>query len=478
MSYNNILNAAVETFKQNFSTFCQKIDYNIDTLDEAKFKMISQGLLDAAQAAGKAGLLQFLHDHDTLSPTLSDNNVMYRYKGKSINEILTLFGTISIYRAMYYNEKDGGSYLFPLDLALGLYKDDFATLETREMLLFASSSLTPQELHDLLKKCSLCCPSRTAIQNIINKDGECMEGLREEIAEKVLEDQGTPQQTQTLVASLDGVNVLLREPGKKKGRKITRPREDGSEDDTEPSPTSYHNAMVGAISYYGVGEDDKARRLASIYTARMPEEKAIVFKEDFERMVHDTSNKIEEEGKDVHKVLLVDGHLMIKGFARKSTVLKPFKKLIDFYHTTEHLSKASEAMYGSKSEHAQWWYAKWRKALKKDENAPNNILRSMEGFLSRHDLPQKRREDLETEIRFFSNNKKYMTYADFLKQRLPIGSGPIEAAAKSIVKQRMCRSGMMWSREKGQYVLTVRSYVKSGQWERAWEHYKELKNAA
>jgi hypothetical protein len=71
-----------------------------------------------------------------------------------------------------------------------------------------------------------------------------------------------------------------------------------------------------------------------------------------------------------------------------------------------------------------------------------------------------------------------MNYQDFISRGLPIGSGPIEAAAKTIVKQRMCRSGMSWSRTKGQHVLTIRAFVQSGLWENAWSQYKILKKAA
>lgn len=478
MSCNKILIAAMDAFKQNFQHFCQKCDVESDSLNEKTLSTMTQGLMDAARAAGQAGLSQFLSDHDTFQPALACNGKKYRFKGTSPNDILTLFGTISIDRAMYYNEKDGGECLFPLDRAIGMCKDDFATLETRDMILFATSSLIPQELYELLKKCSMCRPSRTAIQNIINKDGAQLESLHDEIAENVLDDQKAPENTQAIVASLDGVNVLLRVPGKKKGRKNTRPIKSVDNGATELSPTSYHNAMVGSVSYYGVTEENKAQRFSSIYTARMPEEKAPIFKHDFERMVTQTSNNIDMNGKDIHKVLLVDGHLMIKGFAEKSTVLKPFTKLIDFYHTTEHLSKAAEAMFGAKSPQAQWWYTKWRQSLKRDKKAPWKVVRSMKGYASRYKLPSKRKKDLKTEITFFTKNKKHMTYVDFLEKGLPIGSGPIEAAAKSIVKQRMCRSGMRWSREKGQYVLSVRAYVKSGLWNRAWEQYKLLKKAA
>ena len=71
-----------------------------------------------------------------------------------------------------------------------------------------------------------------------------------------------------------------------------------------------------------------------------------------------------------------------------------------------------------------------------------------------------------------------MKYYDFIQRGLPIGSGPIEAAAKTIVRQRMCRSGMSWSTEKGQYVLTLRAYVQSGLWDNVWENYKKLKKAS
>jgi hypothetical protein len=102
----------------------------------------------------------------------------------------------------------------------------------------------------------------------------------------------------------------------------------------------------------------------------------------------------------------------------------------------------------------------------------------MRGLANRHNLSAKQKKDLKTEITFFKNNKHLMKCADFIERKLPIGSGPIEAAAKTIIKQRMCRSGMRWSRPKGQYVLAVRAFVQSGTWDSAWKTFKELKKAA
>lgn len=176
---------------------------------------MTTALMDAALRAGKAGLEHYLQQHDTIAPTLRKNDTVYRYKGTSQKELLTLFDTISIHRAMFYDEHNGGQYYFPLDDALELQKDDFDTLETRDMILFASASCVPAELERLLKKCSLCTPSRTAIQNIINRDGEAMESLRAPLSQQVFEQCPIAEQTTVIVGSMDGVNVLLRDKGKK-----------------------------------------------------------------------------------------------------------------------------------------------------------------------------------------------------------------------------------------------------------------------
>ena len=473
MSLTKIINAALESFKQNFKTICQNSNDMLDTLDNDSFKLMTSALLDAARSAGKAGLEEYLRQQDTISPTIERNGSVLRYKGTSSKELLTLFGTVSTNRAMYYDEKAGGEYHFPLDAALGLEKDDFATLETREMILFASASCVPRELSDLLKKCSLCTPSRTAIQNIINRDGIHMEAMRAELSEKTFKAQEVPEATEAVVASLDGVNVLLRQPGKKKGRKSTRPFENDSRDST----TSYHNAMVGSVSFYTSDKDNNPERIESIYTARMPQEKSTEFKSDFLRMLGVVEEKISIRSA-IPKILLTDGHLMIKGFAKDSKQLKTYEKLLDFYHTTEHLSKAAHAMYGEHSDFSKAYYTKWRGKLKTDPDASHALYRSLVGFQKRHTLSGKRSKDLKTEITFFKKNKKLMKYYDFIQRELPIWSGPIEAAAKTIVRQRMCRSGMSWSIEKGQYVLTIRAYVQSGLWDNVWENYKQLKKIA
>ena len=62
-----------------------------------------------------------------------------------------------------------------------------------------------------------------------------------------------------------------------------------------------------------------------------------------------------------------------------------------------------------------------------------------------------------------------MNYALHLEQNLPIGSGVTEAACKTIVKQRLCCSGMKWKEKGAAIVLSLRTLVYSrGRWSQFW----------
>ncbi|MEO7329580.1 MAG: hypothetical protein ABI193_13455 [Minicystis sp.] len=60
-------------------------------------------------------------------------------------------------------------------------------------------------------------------------------------------------------------------------------------------------------------------------------------------------------------------------------------------------------------------------------------------------------------------------YQEARAQGLPIGSGVVEAACKTLATQRMKLSGMQWGTEGGQAILTLRGLTQSGdRFDRAW----------
>ncbi len=61
-----------------------------------------------------------------------------------------------------------------------------------------------------------------------------------------------------------------------------------------------------------------------------------------------------------------------------------------------------------------------------------------------------------------------MRYRDLSDRGVAVGSDVVEAANKTLVTQRMKRSGMWWRTPGEQTTLTVRALIKSGRFDPAW----------
>jgi len=76
--------------------------------------------------------------------------------------------------------------------------------------------------------------------------------------------------------------------------------------------------------------------------------------------------------------------------------------------------------------------------------------------------------DLEREVNYFRNNAERMRYADFRKRGMFVGSGVVEAGCKTVVGQRLKRSGMHWTIRGSNAIIAPRCLIFSGHWEDFW----------
>jgi len=67
-------------------------------------------------------------------------------------------------------------------------------------------------------------------------------------------------------------------------------------------------------------------------------------------------------------------------------------------------------------------------------------------------------------IGYLFRNRHRMDYRTFRQQGLPIGSGTIESACKTVVQARMKQAGMRWSRNGAQSMLALRCLLLSNRW--------------
>ena len=69
-----------------------------------------------------------------------------------------------------------------------------------------------------------------------------------------------------------------------------------------------------------------------------------------------------------------------------------------------------------------------------------------------------------------------MHYPEFVAAGLPIGSGVTEAACKTLVKQRLCASGMRWKDKGATIVLSLRALTQTvGRWAQFWEKIDQFR---
>ena len=95
----------------------------------------------------------------------------------------------------------------------------------------------------------------------------------------------------------------------------------------------------------------------------------------------------------------------------------------------------------------------------------------MEKLTRKKGLTKTVKEDLAQALTYFTNHQHQMNYAEHIAAQLPIGSGVTEAACKTLVKQRLCCSGMRWKNQGAGIILSLRSLVQSGdRWEQFWNN--------
>lgn len=147
-------------------------------------------------------------------------------------------------------------------------------------------------------------------------------------------------------------------------------------------------------------------------------------------------------------VVLGDGAPWIWNLASESFGTRT--EIVDYYHATEHLGTVATAVFGQDAEWAKTWAAEQRLRLLTQGADP--ILKALTAF---HGLTAEQQEVVRRERGYFSKNRERMQYPTFQAQGLPIGSGAVEGACKSVVQARLKRSGMRWSEPGAQALLAL-----------------------
>ena len=126
--------------------------------------------------------------------------------------------------------------------------------------------------------------------------------------------------------------------------------------------------------------------------------------------------------------------------------------------------RAIDARYGENDARGHAQFQKLRHILLDDPDGVEKVSRTLN--YQRKKYP--RRTRIGEVLRYFRRNRHRMRYAQTQARHLPIGSGVVEAARKTLVTQRLKRSGMRWHHVGGQAILTLRALLQSSRFDQAW----------
>lgn len=137
--------------------------------------------------------------------------------------------------------------------------------------------------------------------------------------------------------------------------------------------------------------------------------------------------------------------------------------ILDLLHVTPRLWQAAHVFCAEKSAAAERFVRE--RVLKVLEGKVELVIRGLREMGTKRKLASSKKKTLRKVCDYLSNNRDRMRYDEYLVKGYPIASGVIEGACRHLVKDRMERAGMHWTRFGAQAMLDVRSIHTNGDWE-------------
>ena len=161
-------------------------------------------------------------------------------------------------------------------------------------------------------------------------------------------------------------------------------------------------------------------------------------------------------------VVLVDGnehqirstHRIAADYGVEVTIV------LDFIHILGYLWKAGKALVGDAPDAIEAWVVERSQRILNGHCS--SVAAGMRRSATRRSLKGTARTAIDACANYLLNYKEYLRYHEYLRDGLPIASGVIEGACRSLVKDRMDITGARWGLQGAEAVLKLRSLRASG----------------
>ena len=383
---------------------------------------IQKGLNEVGCIASKEAL-KYL---DTDGSPLKIGEETWKSKGEQPKEYQTPYGEVIINRHVYQRSVGGKTYC-PLEREARIIITStplFAKQVSSKMSGMAGKEVKNDLVENHGRKVAL-----SYIQRLSEAVGSIVQAKEEAWSYAPPKEE---VKITTVGIGLDGTCMLMCEDG-------------------------YREAMVGSISLY----DSEGERQHTIYLGAAPEYGKKSFLTRLEREIE----RVKKRYPEAKFVGIADGAESNGQFLEKQTE----EQILDFYHASGYLGALAEALHPNTVSKQKEWLTKNCRELKYEKGKAAELLNLMKEVKQEKSHSKNLTEKLQAAITYYENHQHQMDYAEYIEKKYPIGSGVTEAACKTLVKQRLCCSGMRWKEKGAEIILSLRALVLTKErWSQFW----------
>jgi len=419
--------------------------------DPASSKAAYESVWKASDEVGKTIVESVEEEEAEEDPDLfvDDDGVRWKAVTENARSYRTLRGSIRVRRRRYRAVRNGPTRC-PFDERRGVMVRGTMP-DLGEAILRAYADVPGDEASKLLKMLTGHSISPSRIKRFVTDESTAMLAQEAEFFGAVLAEREVPPAAVTLVISVDALSLRLREEG-------------------------WKQATVATLTLLDA-EGEPVRRGSgthAIRLAEMPQAGKATIMDRVEREVR----ALVAQRPDLALEVVVDGASDLR-----THLLKRFpdaRHLTDFFHVAEHLAAALRLLFPSDDTRRAEERARWCHRLKHKQGTPWRLWRWLRDETIRVDapLPPSTRREVEKHAEYIYNQREWMKYPQAVEAKAALGSGPVEAACKTLVTQRLKVSGASWSREGAGGVLYLRSLIQSDRFKEGFAFRQSTRYAA
>jgi hypothetical protein len=156
-------------------------------------------------------------------------------------------------------------------------------------------------------------------------------------------------------------------------------------------------------------------------------------------------------------VFITDGATWIQKYLTKR--FPNSTHILDYFHAVEHLTDFAKLHFKDSVRRKKWVNIQKTELL---EGSVTVVLKNLDKLKNLSSEAYQSRKQL---VDYYGNNIDRMKYKEFRSKGLSIGSGPMEAAHRTVIQTRMKRSGQRWTPDGAQAMLNLRVLKESDRWD-------------